>query len=197
MDSLFHYSLDLIRWLKLAGSFNLNTNYSKDWCQLSFSPRSNDHIWVGSGYTSSSATGLLCFWSCQQKTHGSDMQAREQCESITEKAEGKQRADTCIQLFVLPGILAAFWPSLYKLPFPLLGFAHLRALAELLPNCLMHSHLQCYEVAAREESQKQCIFNLGGVTTQNMPCCVCLKQIRHQKGVPGMLWKMSPFTEMD
>lgn len=65
MNSLFHCLLDLIRCFKLVGSFNLNTNYSKDWCQLCFLPHSSDHIWVGSGYTSSSATHLLCFWGCQ------------------------------------------------------------------------------------------------------------------------------------
>lgn len=113
VDSLFHYSLDLIKWLKLAGSFNLNTNYSKDWCQLSFSPHSNDHIWVGSGYTSSSATRLLCFWSCQQKTHGSDMQAREQCESITDR-ESWRKAKSW---YLHPAVCFAWHPcSLLTLP---------------------------------------------------------------------------------
>lgn len=59
MNSLFHYLSDLIRLLNLAGSFNLNENSSKDWCQLSFPPHCNYHVWVGSGCTACILAQLL------------------------------------------------------------------------------------------------------------------------------------------
>lgn len=94
MNSLFHYLSDLIRLLNLAGSFNLNENSSKDWCQLSFPPHCNYHIWVGSGCTASSAraaVGLLCLRGWQQQRQESGVQTQEQHELL----QGRQ---TCTVL---------------------------------------------------------------------------------------------------
>lgn len=83
VNSLFHYLSDLIRLFNLAEAFNLNKNSSKDWCQLSFPPHCNYHVWMGSGYTSSSARAalverlILCASKAVNRTGGTTAPKRE------------------------------------------------------------------------------------------------------------------------